>query len=293
MNDDDPGFFTRPSLSECRVAILGLGLMGGSLALALRGRCRKILGYDPDPRAVALAGERQAVDLAAGDPRSILPGADLVILAAPVRAILQQLADLPDLHPGHAVVIDLGSTKKEIVAAMNCLPERFDPVGGHPMCGREKGTLAAADKELFQTHTFAFAALERTSAYARRLAEELAQAIGARPLWLDVETHDRWTSATSHLPYLVANALAISTPRESAPMIGTGFISTTRLAATPVDMMMDIVLTNRANILQNLRNFRGRLDQIERCLMEGDEATLRELLKEGAAQREDLISTPR
>lgn len=293
MNADDPDFFARPNLSECRVAILGLGLMGGSLALALRGHCRMILGYDPDPRAVALAREYQAVDLAAGDPRAVLSAADLVILAAPVRAILQQLADLPGLHPGHAVVIDLGSTKQEIVAAMACLPDRFDPVGGHPMCGREKGTLAAADKDLFQKHTFAFAALERTSTHARHLAEELAQAVGAHALWLDVETHDRWTSATSHLPYLVANALAGSTPEESAPMVGTGFISTTRVALTPVDMMLDIILTNRANVMQALHSFRGQLDQIEHCLAEGDEDTLRKLLQKGGAQRESLVPSPR
>ncbi len=266
--------------------------MGGSLALALRGRCQKIMGYDPDPRAVDLAGERQAVDLAADEVQTILAGADLVILAAPVRAIIQQLAVLPGLHPGRAVVIDLGSTKQEIMKAMACLPERFDPVGGHPMCGREKGTLAAADKDLFQNHTFAFTALERTSAYAHRLAEELAQAVGAHALWLDVETHDRWTSASSHLPYLVANALAASTPSEAAPMVGTGFISATRLAISPANMMLDVLLTNRVNVLQALRSFRGRLDQLERCLADGDEATLRELLRDGSAQRENLVPTP-
>ena len=293
MNDDDPGFFAHPNLSECRVAVLGLGLMGGSLALALRGRCRTILGYDPDPQAVVLAGERQAVDLAMDDPRSALAGADLIILAAPVRAIIHLLADLPELHAGRSVVIDLGSTKRDIVEAMACLPDRFDPIGGHPMCGREKGSLAAADVELFQNHTFAFTALERTSNHARRLAEELAQAVGAHALWLDVETHDRWTSASSHLPYLVANALAATTPGEAAPMIGTGFISTTRLAATPVEMMLDVVLTNRANVIQAMNSFHEKLDQIERCLAAGDEEPLRELLREGAAQRERFVPTTR
>ncbi len=128
--------------------------------------------------------------------------------------------------------------------------------------------------------------------YARRLAEELAQAVGARPLWLDVETHDRWTAASSHLPYLVANSLAASTPREVAPMIGTGFISTTRLAVSPVDMMLDVVLTNRANVIQALRCMRGRLDQVERCLEEGDEDALRILLQDGADQRVRLVPTP-
>ena len=289
MNDDDPGFFAHPILSECKVAVLGLGLMGGSLALALRGHCLRILGYDPDPQAVKLAGERQAVDQASDNLRAVLADADLVVLAAPVRAIIQLLGDLPNLHTGRPVVVDLGSTKVDVVKAMACLPDRFDPVGGHPMCGREKGSLAAADKDLFQDRTFAFAALQRTSERARRLVEELALAVGAHPLWLDVETHDRWTSASSHLPYLVSNALAASTPEEASPMVGTGFISATRLAATPVEMMLDVILTNRANILQAMASFHERLDQIERCLVAGDDESLRELLREGAAQRELLV----
>ncbi len=291
MNDADPGFFAGPRLSECRVAILGLGLMGGSLALALKGRCRAILGCDPDPAALALARERQAADQLAADPAELLPQADLVVLAAPVRAILGLLASLPGLHPGPAVVLDLGSTKRAVVAAMSGLPERFDPLGGHPMCGRERGTLAAADPGLFQGRTFAFTALPRTSRRACELAEELACAIGAQPLWLDPETHDRWTASSSHLPYLAANALAAVTPPEVAPMVGTGFLSTTRLAVSPVEMMLDVVLTNRENVLPALVRLRGQLERLETSLKQNDEAALRAALQEGAARRE-LLAPP-
>jgi prephenate dehydrogenase len=289
MSAEDPAFFARPNLANCRVAIVGLGLMGGSLALALRGKCRMLLGSDPDPAALELARSCHAVDDCASDPAEILPQADLVILAAPVRAILRLVRDLPRLHPGRAMVIDLGSTKRSVLQAMQALPERFDPLGGHPMCGRERGTLAAADAKLFEGKTFAFAALARTSPQARDFALELAQAVGARPLWLDAETHDRWTAASSHLPYLVANALASSTPADVAPMIGTGFQSTTRLAVSPVEMMLDVVLTNRENVQAALRRFQDQLAQIQVSLEQNDEAMLRALLQAGAQQRELIV----
>jgi len=285
MNAADPVF----TLSNCRVAVLGLGLMGGSLALALRGRCRLLLGSDPDPAARELAHTRCAVDVVAADPAEILPQADLVVLAAPVRAILGLLADLPRLHPGQAVVLDLGSTKRAVVAAMQNLPPRFDALGGHPMCGREKGGLAAADPGLFAGRTFAFTALERTSPGARRLADELALALGARALWLDPATHDRWTAATSHLPYLAANALAAVTPTAAAPLAGSGFSSTTRVATTPPGMMLDVLLTNRENVLAGLAQLQAQLARLESSLAQGDEAALRELLLAGAAQREILV----
>jgi len=288
MNDDEPGFFERPSLAACRVAILGLGLMGGSLALALRGRCRLLLGSDPDPAALDLARNYHAVDDCSADPAEILPRAELVILAAPVGAILRLVTDLPRLHPGRAAVIDLGSTKRAVTRAMQSLPARFDPLGGHPMCGRERGTLAAADPRLFEGKTFAFTALERSGPLARQLAVELAAAVGAQPLWLDPETHDRWTASSSHLPYLVANALAAATPPEVAPMVGTGFLSTTRLAVSPVSMMLDVVMTNREYVRPALRRLQDQLARLQSALEANDEPTLRALLQSGADQRERI-----
>ncbi len=279
-------------LAGCRVAILGLGLMGGSLALALRGHCRELLGSDPDPSTGELAIQRQVVDRFSSDPGQVLAGSDLVILAAPVRAILSLLRDLPRLHPGSPVVIDLGSTKSRVTAAMQALPDRFDPLGGHPMCGKEKGSLAAADNRLFEEHVFAFTPLERSSARARRLAGEMARAVGARPLWLDAGTHDRWTAASSHLPYWLANALAGSTPPEVAPLIGPGFASTSRVAASPPGMMLDVLLTNPDHLLEAIGRLRGRLDELETCLRNGDEAGLLRLLESGAARRRLLVPDP-
>jgi prephenate dehydrogenase len=201
---------------------------------------------------------------------------------------LTLLHDLPDIHPGTAMVLDLGSTKSQIMGAMQNLPERFDPLGGHPMCGKERLSLANAEPGLFTGAPFAFSALPRTSARARLLAEQLAVAIGAQPLWLDPETHDRWTAATSHLPYLVANTLAGATPLEARPMVGSGLRSTTRLAGTPLHMMADILVTNRENILQGVKHYRENLRALEDSLETGDFDALWALLEQGQANYELL-----
>jgi prephenate dehydrogenase len=283
---DDPGFFTR-----ARVAILGLGLMGGSLALALRGQCRELIGIDPDAETIALAARLNLADRLDTSPARLLPEADLVVLAAPVRTILRLLGELGDLHPGAPVVMDLGSTKAEIMRAMNALPARFDPIGAHPMCGKERTSLAQAEAGLYRGAPFALVPLARSGPRARATAEQLVRAAGANPLWLDESAHDRWVAATSHLPYLVSSALAAATPPESAPMVGPGFRSTTRLAAQPPALMLDILDTNRGNILAALGRFRGRLDLLERLLEQGDLAGLQEALADGAACREGILNT--
>ncbi|WP_322510224.1 prephenate dehydrogenase [Anaerolinea sp.] len=274
-----------------RIAIVGLGLMGGSLALALRGRVRAVLGVDTHAPTRQRALEGGAVDAVSADPVDLLPQADVVVLATPVQSILHLLERLPDLHPGRAVVLDVGSTKREILAAMAHLPERFDPLGGHPMCGKEYSSFEHAEADLYQGAAFALCPLERTSVHARRVAESLAQAVGARPLWLDAETHDRWVAATSHLPYLLASALASSVPPQAAPLAGPGYRSTSRLASQSADLMLEVLASNRDHLLASLRRAQLRLDLLAQALEAEDWQSLRALLAESAHQRESLLNS--
>jgi len=269
------------ALSNARVAILGLGLIGGSLALALRGKCASLLGADPNPEARSLAEASGALEKVAADPAEILPSADAVILAAPVRSILALLEDLPHLMPRAAVVMDVGSTKSAIVERMAGLPPRFEPIGGHPMAGKEHGGFANAEVGLFRGAPFVLTPLARTGERARSFALAVVEAVGARPLWLDAETHDHYAAAISHLPYLTSLALALATPPEATAMAGPGFRSATRLAATPPQMMLDILMTNRRAVLEALSRFRRALDALESALAAEDEEKLRALLTQG------------
>jgi prephenate dehydrogenase len=277
-------------LSPARIAILGLGLMGGSLALALKGHCRSILAFDPDPETVSLARQVKVVDRVSSHLEEIVPQANLVILAAPINAILTLIEKLPNLHPGGAMVLDLGSTKRQIVQKMETLPPRFDPIGGHPMCGKETGGLQHAEASIFKTATFAFTSLARTSGRARSTAEQLASAVGSRTMWLDPDTHDRWTAATSHLPYLTAAALALTIPFEAWPLVGPGFKSSTRVAATPTSIMLDVLSTNQDNILEGLDQFRQQLDALREKLSRNEFDDLEVDLDQSASRRSELIN---
>ncbi len=277
-----------PRLSECRVAILGLGLMGGSLALALQGKCATRLGIDRDRAVVEAALQAGAIELGACDPGELLPQSDVIVLAAPVLDIVQIITELPALHPGNPIVLDLGSTKRQILAAMEALPERFQPVGGHPMCGKETSGFASAGEDLYQSAPFALVALERTTPRARTIAEEVVQAAGARSLWIDGDTHDGWVAATSHLPYLIASALTAATPRDARPLVGPGLRSTTRLAATSPHMMLDILQTNADVLLPALARFREQLDSLEAMVRQGQWDELRPVLESIVEQQKYL-----
>jgi prephenate dehydrogenase len=284
MNEPD-------DFQHARVAILGLGLIGGSLALALRGKCSRLVGLDTDPQVAAQAQAMGVVEQASTLPEEVLPQADLLVLAAPVRGIIHILKQLPNWHPGSAVVMDVGSTKAEIMAAMQALPERFDPMGGHPMCGKEHGSLANAEEGLFRDAVFALTALPRTSPHARRLAGQLVQAVGANPLWLPADMHDRWVASTSHVPYLLANALAARTPAEAAALIGPGLRSTTRLAASSLSIIMDMLATNRPNVLAALRSLQAQLDDLATSLETSDWLRLQAALERGRSQYEQVIES--
>jgi len=271
---DNPDF----ALARSRIAIIGLGLMGGSLALALKGKCAALYGIDPHRAALELALSQNIVDSADEDPARLLPEADLAVLAAPVPAILALLERLPELTANPCIVLDLGSTKQLIVEAMARLPERFDPIGGHPICGKEKLSLANAERTLYYAAPFLLTPLPRTTPRALSAALQLMEALGARPTILDAPEHDRILAATSHLPFLLSSALALTMPLHAAPFVGPGFRSASRLAGTPTSMMLGILQTNRDNILEVLRGFQHSLAEIEHALQNADGAALEEIL---------------
>lgn len=275
------------------MAIVGLGLMGGSLAMALQEReaCREVVALVRRPEAADEALQAGVVAGAATDPALILPEADLVVLSTPVRTILRQLREFePWFKPG-AVITDLGSTKREIVAALAALPPRLHPVGSHPMCGKEVTGLAAAEASLYHNAPWIICPLARTPAGAAGMVRHLAETIGARPIVIDPDRHDRLVAAISHLPYTLSAALVLAVEAVARDddlvwsLAASGFRDTSRLAASDVTMMTDILLTNRDAVEQMLAGLRLALDELAAALREGDEAALRARLEQARDRR--------
>ena len=279
------------NLAESKIAIVGLGLMGGSLALGLRGKCAALYGFDPHLPTLELALSQQIVDYADSDPArsSVLPEADIVILSAPVPAILTLLEQLPSFMPNSCIVMDLGSTKKQIVDAMTRLPDRFDPIGGHPICGKEKLSLANAERTLYYAAPFLLTPLERTSPRALSAARQIIEALGARMSLLDAAEHDRILASTSHLPFLLASALALATPNDVAAFVGTGFKSTSRVAGTPSSMMLGVLQSNRENVLNVLHGLQKEISGIESALASEDFLQLETILDRSRSNYQTLI----
>ena len=267
-------------LSESKIAIIGLGLMGGSLALGLRGKCAALYGIDPHLPTLELALSQHIVDYADSDPATLPADVDVVILSAPVQSIITLIDQLPITIPHPCIVMDLGSTKRLVVEAMAKLPERFDPIGGHPICGKEKLSLANAERTLYYAAPFLLTPLERTSPRALSAANQIIEALGAKGKILNAVDHDRILASTSHLPFLISSALARATPENVAPFVGPGFKSTSRLAGTSSSMMLGVLQSNRENVLNALHGMQNQLAEIESALSAGDFAKLETLLNE-------------
>lgn len=272
----------RELLAGRRVCIIGLGLMGGSFGLALRQAqvVGEVVGV---ARRAAIAEEavaRGVVDCATLDAAAAVAQSDIVVLCTPVRTIIRQLAELgPFLRPG-TIVADMGSTKRAICRAMDDLPAGVQPVGAHPMCGKETAGLAAADPDLYRNKVWVICPLARSSPAAVAVVEALGRAVGARPIHLDPARHDRLVAAISHLPYLLACSLvaAVDALAQSDPAVwdvaASGFRDTSRLAASDVAMLLDILFTNRDSVLALVDGFQGALASLADRLRHGDEAGL-------------------
>jgi len=285
-----------PDFKNLRVAIVGLGLMGGSLALAIRDQAREIIGCDADSAAIAFALNHRIISRAADFDSAL--DCDLIILATPPRVILEQLQAVRRLYASRitrheSIILDLGSTKRAIVDSMIPLPAHFDPVGGHPMCGKEVGGIANADATLFRDKTFILTPLQRTSSRALDVVHQLIRIIGAQPLILDPDHHDSLAAMMSHLPYLTSVALMRSAMTMNDDDVwriaASGFRDTTRLAASDLTMMMDIMQTNRQAVLELLRRFRNEIDSLITLIESSNFDSLHVLLSSAQTKRSQLF----
>ncbi len=272
-----------------KVGIIGLGLIGGSIALAARQIWPGGLVIGVDNKDVLETAMRlHAIDVAADDPY-ILAEADLVILAAPVKQNIELLATLDEHVTQPAVITDVGSTKRAIVEAARRLPPKFTFVGGHPLGGAAKGGLEHARPDLFQGRPWLLTPSTEAGEAVERLSAFVA-ALGAEPQVLDVATHDRLLAFLSHLPQLTASALmnvvGDAVGAQGLSLSGKGLADTTRLASSPPEIWRDIAATNADEIGPALDALIEVLQELRRDLPSG--ARLSDIFTDAADWRRTL-----
>jgi prephenate dehydrogenase len=271
-----------------QVTVVGVGLLGGSLALAVRkrGLAARVVGADRCPEALRQALSAGLIDEAAELPAAVA-GADLVVFCAPVDQIAPlALQAAPHCRPG-ALLTDVGSTKAGIVRALaGQLPESVTFVGSHPIAGSEKQGPEYAWGDLFEGRVVVLAPEDGAAPAAGRLAD-FWRALGARPVTMSPEEHDRALALTSHLPHLLSSALAGVLPPEWRALTGSGFRDVTRLALGGPGVWGPIFRANAANVLEALARLEGQLAELRLALARPD-GPLDRLLAEARQAREAL-----
>ena len=256
-----------------RIAVVGVGLIGGSVAFAARRVVPNaaVVGIDRDD-VVTAARQLGAISVASTSLDAVA-GADLVVLAAPVRENLHVLEKLPDLIAGAALVTDTGSTKRAMVEAARALPDRLQFVGGHPLAGAARGGIEASRPDLFERRPWVLTPdLSTSRATVDRLAKFI-RTLGASPFELDPDTHDHVLAYTSHLPQLTASALmhvvGEAVGESGLQLSGGGLADTTRVAASPARIWSDICATNADQILPALDRLIATLQETRKHLTDG------------------------
>ncbi len=279
------------------VAIVGVGLIGGSLGIALRerGLARRVIGITRRKETIAEALSAGAIDEGTTD-RAAVAEAELVYLAPPVLTMLTLTEALaPHLCPG-TLVTDAGSTKAVLMEEIpKRLPAGVDFIGGHPMAGSEKGGVQAALGSLFEGAVWVLTRGPNTLPENMERLTAMVRAVGAQPVELDPHLHDDAVARVSHLPHILAAALAQAAGEGEVPaellglLVAGGFKSTTRIASSPPDVWRDICLTNRQAILTGLIDLEAAVTAFRAALVASDGNALLEAFQRGKSSRDTLV----
>ncbi|HEX2087634.1 MAG TPA: prephenate dehydrogenase/arogenate dehydrogenase family protein [Solirubrobacteraceae bacterium] len=271
-----------------QVAVVGVGLIGGSIGIAARERLgAHVRGWDPDPAALGVARERGAIDAAAADPHAAVADAELAFVAAPVGALPDVVREVLAAAPAGCGVTDVGSTKRAVAVD----DERF--CGGHPLAGSETSGVRHARGDLFEGAVWYLTPSERTSGVLLERLHRAIAAFGARPLSIDAETHDRLMAGVSHLPHVLANVLvsqaAAALGGEAIPPTGPSFRDATRVAGASSAIWTDIYLSNRDALVERIDDTTARLAAVRAALVDGDAAAVEAWNEAAAADRRALL----
>jgi len=271
-----------------KVAVLGIGLIGGSIGFASRARAAAhVSGWDPDPDTRARALQLGAIDAQFPDLARAVNGADVVFVAAPVGALVQTARAALDCAGPESVVSDVGSTKRAVAEAIS--DARF--IAGHPLAGSEVSGVEHAREDLFEGAVWYLAGPPGR----QPILEELIRTFGAQPVAIDAQLHDRLMATVSHLPHVLANLLvaqAVSSLGEDPPSpvgMGPSFRDATRVAGSNSAIWTDIYLSNRDALIAAIDELTGRLAQVRAALDARDAQAVRDWNERARAEREALL----
>jgi prephenate dehydrogenase len=278
-----------------KITIVGVGLLGGSLGLAIK-RLRladEVAGYVRRAASIADCKKAKAVDSCTCDLKEAVAGADLIVLCTPLAQMLPLLKKmLPAIRRG-AIITDVGSVKSTVVKELESLVAKAGAhfIGSHPMAGAEKTGVAAARAELFANAVCVVTPTKRSNRTALKKTERLWTAVGARVLRLAPELHDELVSRSSHLPHIAAATLANlildpALPKFQPMLCATGFRDTTRIASGSPEMWRDIAMANRKNLSRALEVFIRDLKKVQNLLNKGDEQGAESFFKLGKKRRD-------
>lgn len=277
-----------------RIGIYGVGLLGGSLGMAIKRRWPKahVTGIGRSVHRLAEAVRRNAIDAFTCDPNTISRSLDFLVICTPVRVVHEHFEHtLPAMRDG-ALITDVGSAKADIVRRCEAIAgARCRFVGSHPMAGSHQTGIEAARADLFEERVCVLTPTARTDSFACDQVASFWEDIGMRVVSMPPEQHDRLTARSSHLPHLAASALCQVARRQGdaiRPVIGKGFDDSTRIAAGDSGLWVDICVDNRAEILQALREYRDEVDLLINALENNNEDALYVFLEAAQTWKEEL-----
>jgi prephenate dehydrogenase len=275
-----------------KVAIVGVGLIGGSVGMALRARglARRVVGLGRSPGRLRRARQLGAVDATSSHLARGIPGAELVIVCTPVHLIVENVRRIAGHCSPGTLITDVGSTKAQIVTALEkhlgATEEAVAFVGSHPMAGSEKSGVQFARADLLEGRRVIVTPSRRTRRKDADVIAGLWRSLGARVIRTSPTLHDRAVGAVSHLPHAVASVLAASTEKADLPFAATGWRDTTRIAAGDVELWAQILFENRSHVLKSLDKFEKVLSTLRQALEGNDQAKLERILAAGKRNRD-------
>ena len=286
-------------MAKLNLAIIGVGLIGGSLGLCLKDKMGDdiyITGMCRTQASMNKSMEMGAVDFASDDPEAVVKDADIIFLSTPVLQMIPMMEKLlPFIKPG-AVITDAGSTKQFICNEMKkILPDNIYYVPGHPMTGREMSGVAAARKDLFEHKCYVIVENEGVPKEIHDKICDLVKLTGANLTTLDIAKHDRCASVISHIPHVTAAALVTLLNRSHGDkgaclkLAGGGFKDTTRIASSNADMWADICMTNSESIINHIHLLQGILGEVAQAIASGDRQAVHDYFAESKKRRDSIL----